>query len=84
MLTWFKSKWANFEAWLAGKLPNLKTRITLALGSLGTLAAGAYAYLVQLPVNDLISTKTMMITMVVLNTLAYWLSNLTTRVEARQ
>jgi hypothetical protein len=79
-----KELWDRFEAWVAGWVPSLKTKLVSA----ATVVAGASSlfaeYLKTVDLSYLVNAKTLSITMIVLGTLTFWLRGLGDRVEARE
>jgi hypothetical protein len=84
MLNWIKTKWDNFEAWVATKLPGWKTKGLQLLTLIGVAATAVSSYLMQIPLTGIVEAKTLMIIMAVVSTLSFWLKDLGERVEKRQ
>lgn len=84
MLNWIKTKWNNFEAWVASKIPGWKTKGLQVLTLIGVAATALSSYLMQVPLVGIVEAKTLMIIMAVVSTLSFWLKDIGERVEARQ
>lgn len=84
MLTWIKTKWAQFEAWLNTWFPGFKTYSLLALGTVGNTAASLQEFATGLPTTKYISTEVLAGVSAVLYVLAFWLKGLGDRVEAKK
>lgn len=82
-ISWIENKWASFEAKVQGVLPGYKTKLLTGLATVGTGAAILQEYVGGLPLNDLLSTKSLALVNMGLYTLAYWFRGLGDRVEAR-
>jgi hypothetical protein len=82
-----KTKWVEFEAWLDSWLPDVKTKIVVALGALGD-----FAFTIRESLGDLtginlgkyITPDTVTAINVGLFAVAYWFRGLDKRVEALQ
>lgn len=82
-MQYLKSLWAKFEAWVNSWFPGLKTKIVTAAGALGSAAAMIVAYMQSVPLDQVISAKTLALSMLVANTLAFWLRGIADRVQSR-
>lgn len=81
---WIKTKWEQFENWIAGWLPGLKTKLITALGAVGSAAAIGQVWLTGIPLDKLVTPTAALIVTTVLFTLAFFFRGLGDRVEARQ
>ncbi len=79
---WIKNKWLKFESWFnLTVVPGLKVKIVNALSAIGVAATGAAAYMKEVPLDTIVSAKTVAIAMFVVATLSYWLRGIGDRTE---
>lgn len=78
------AKWDAFECWLYSWFPGAKTKIMLALGTLGNAAALTQSFVTGLPTTKYISAEVLSGASMVLYMLAFWFQGMGDRVEARK
>ena len=79
-----KELWDRFEAWVAGWVPGLKTKIVASLTWLGGVAALFAEYLKTVDLSYIVNAKTLAVSMIVLGSLTFWLKGISERVEVRE
>lgn len=62
----------RFDCWVYSWLPGLKTKILTITSAVGLFAASIQDYISKLPLDQLISAKTLAIITAVVFTLAFW------------
>lgn len=82
--TWIKDKYNAFECWLYSWFPGAKTKVMLALGTLGNAAAVFQSFVTGLPTTKYISAEFLGGMSMVLYMLAFWFQGMGDRVEARK
>lgn len=78
---WVYNQWLKFNHWVASMLPGWKTKITLALGVIGTAAAAFQEYFTGMPTAEVLkmvglSGEQASLMNVFLYTLAFWFRGL--------
>lgn len=71
-----KDTWNRFEDWVHSWLPGYKTKITTGLGTLGMVSATLQEYITGLPLEQVITAKTMALVSAGLFTLSFWFKRL--------
>jgi len=81
MWQWIKDEWMSFETWVHSWFPGLKTRITSALGAVGSAAIVLQQFVTGLPVTKWISAELLQGVTLALFCLSFWFSNMGARIE---
>lgn len=67
--------------WVDSILPGLKIKLLNGLTALGIAATAALAYIKEVPLNDIVSAKTLAITTFVVASVSYWLRSISGKSE---
>ena len=73
---WVTKQWNRFEDWVASKVPGWKTKIIAAIGAVGSAAMVLQEYVSGLPLEKIITGKSLAITSIVLFSLTFWFRRL--------
>lgn len=83
MFSKIRNYWDKFEAWLDEKIPRIKVKLVALTGIAYPAAIAVQSYVQGLPLDQMITPKTLLLLNVGLFTMVFWLRNIGDRVEAR-
>ena len=73
---WLTAQWNRFEDWVASKVPGWKTKLVSVIGAIGSAFLVLQEYVSGLPLEKIITGKSLAITGIVLFTLTFWFRRL--------
>lgn len=84
MFKWIKNVRNWIEAKVAKVLPGWKVKALNAISAVSIIVTAVAAYLSSVDISAIIDAKTALVITFIINTLSFWLKDITARVESRE